>query len=67
LGVSNPTLSATHSKTFGFFVRGVEGEFSGTPSAFGLGLTASNPTGAPSAFGLGLTVSNPTLSAVRQA
>ena len=57
LGVSNPTLSATHSQTFGFFVRGVESGFSGAPSAFGLGLTASNPTGAPSAFGLGLLIS----------
>jgi catechol 2,3-dioxygenase-like lactoylglutathione lyase family enzyme len=41
---SNPTLSATHSKIFDFFARGVEGGFSGAPSRYARGLTASNPT-----------------------
>ena len=38
---SNPFLSAIH---FGFaFIHGVEKGFSGAPSRFALGLTASNP------------------------
>jgi hypothetical protein len=41
---SNPTLSANLAQAFGSRSIAVAGGFSGAPSRFALGLTASNPT-----------------------